>query len=97
MRMAVFTLRRGIEGWDVVALATGPEAALSRPSAEELDDYLRLSKEEIVRLVLCLMIEEALQSEVAFFPGAVRVHAARHFGVGDGASADGVSPHRAKI
>ena len=61
----------------------------SDPSPEELNAYLHLGREDIVRLVLCLMIEEALQGELAFFPSAVTGHAARHFGVGDRASARG--------
>lgn len=37
------------------------------PPLEELDAYLDLSAEEIARLVLCLLIEEALRGRLAVF------------------------------
>jgi hypothetical protein len=38
-----------------------------RPQSEELDAYLQLGAEEIARLVLCLLIAEALKSKLASF------------------------------
>lgn len=49
------------------------------PTTEEIDAYLRLGKDEIVRLVLCLLIEDAVRSQVASLPASVGAHAARHF------------------
>ncbi len=40
-------------------------AARPAPSPEELDAFLQMSKEEIARLVLCLLIEEALKGQLA--------------------------------
>jgi hypothetical protein len=37
----------------------------TEPTPEELESYLRLTPSEIVRLVLCLLIGEALQGQVA--------------------------------
>jgi len=37
------------------------------PAAEELEAYLNLSKAEIVRLVLCLLIEEGLKHHLSPF------------------------------
>jgi hypothetical protein len=54
------------------------------PSAEELNGYLHLSTEEIARLVLCLMIEEALKGHLSSLPEAVSNHVSRHFGQGNG-------------
>ncbi len=56
-------------------------SASRKPSPEELDAYLHLRKEEIVRLVLCLLIEDGLREQVASLPASVGVHAAQHFGV----------------
>lgn len=50
------------------------------PSSEELDAYLHLSKKEIIRLVLCLLIEDAVRHQLASLPSSVGVHATRHFG-----------------
>ena len=48
------------------AVASGPETRPSgQPTPEELDAYVHLTREEIARLVLCLMIEEALASQLA--------------------------------
>jgi hypothetical protein len=40
-------------------------AVLTEPPPENLDAYLDLSREEIGRLVLCLLIEEALRRRLA--------------------------------
>jgi hypothetical protein len=37
------------------------------PPPEEIDKYLCLGKEDIVKLVLCLLIEESLKSRLAAF------------------------------
>lgn len=42
-----------------------PTAAM--PPGDELDAYLDLGAEEIARLVLCLLIEEALRGRLAVF------------------------------
>ncbi len=47
------------------------------PSHEEIEAYLKLKKEEIVRLVLCLLIEEALREQIQALP--VSAHASQHF------------------
>src|SRR5262249_54072420 len=44
------------------------------PSEAELDGYLRLTQEDVARLVLCLLIQEALQSKLADLPEAVQAH-----------------------
>jgi hypothetical protein len=45
--------------------ATGE--ALAEPAPEHLDAYTHLSKQEIARLVLCLLIEERLVERLAAF------------------------------
>ena len=55
------------------------ERELQLPSSEELEAYLHLRKEEIVRLVLCLLIEEALRDQLSSL-GCVGLHACRQFG-----------------
>ena len=37
------------------------------PSPDDLDAYLDLKREEIARLVLCLLIEEALKGRLSVF------------------------------
>lgn len=50
------------------------------PTAEELDAYLHLTPEEIARLVLYLLVEEALKSRLSSaLPDMVCLHIARHF------------------
>ncbi len=44
----------------------GTEAA-AQPPPEELDAYLGLGTEDIARLVLCLLIEEALRRRLAVY------------------------------
>lgn len=41
--------------------------AQRQPAAEELEAYMRLTRAEIARLVLCLLIEEALGRKLAAF------------------------------
>ena len=50
------------------------------PSVEELDAYLNMTKEELIRLVLCLLIEDALRNQILSLPPSIGLHAARHFG-----------------
>lgn len=48
--------------------SNGPTNGPSRrPSPEELEAYLQLGTREIARLVLCLLIEEGLASQLASF------------------------------
>jgi hypothetical protein len=49
----------------------------SGPSPEVLDAYLILNAEDIARLILCLMIEEALLGKLASLPAPVSFHAGR--------------------
>jgi hypothetical protein len=44
-----------------------PQAAACDRSSEDLDAYLHLSGEEIARLVLCLLVEEALRDRLDSF------------------------------
>lgn len=44
-----------------------PSAPPVSPPADEIKAYMHLSREEIARLVLCLLIEDALQSQLAGF------------------------------
>jgi hypothetical protein len=45
---------------------TGREAAVMTPP-EELDAYLDLGNDDIARIVLCLLIEEALRGRLAAY------------------------------
>lgn len=47
-----------------IDLECGPH---SQPSPEELDAFMHLSREEIGRLVLWLLVEEGLKDQLAFF------------------------------
>jgi hypothetical protein len=66
---------------DLIAPKKADERLGVSPSAEELESYLNLRKEEIVRLVMCLLIEDGLRKQVASLPASVGVHASQHFGV----------------
>jgi hypothetical protein len=46
-----------------------PQATGCDRSSEDLDAYLHLSGEEIARLVLCLLVEEALGDRLDLFRG----------------------------
>ena len=41
--------------------------ALREPTPDELEAFMRLSSQDIARLILCLLIEEALQSQLSTF------------------------------
>lgn len=47
------------------------------PTPEQLEEYLDLSREEIERLILYLLVQEALENRLEALPEAVRSHA-RH-------------------
>lgn len=41
--------------------------AAKQPTPEDLDAYMRMSKAEVVKLVLCLLIEDTLRGRLAAF------------------------------
>ena len=45
------------------------QPAAAEPSSDELDAYLHLGAADVARLVLCLLVEEALRDRLAIFRG----------------------------
>jgi hypothetical protein len=56
---------------EVIGLA----ARTAVPTPEQLADYLDLTREEIERLVLYLLVQDALGERLGALPDAVRIHA----------------------